>query len=94
MDKVKSLLQALDKTEKVSGKTILDIVTINDLRDREQSGHLSEQEKTALSNYERYRIKKLNEALDEEDFHNKYKLLQALANLSPYDEFLGEKYQP
>jgi hypothetical protein len=93
MDKVKSLLQALDKTEKVTGRTILDIVTINDLRDQEQSGTLGELERAALSNYEKYRIKKLNEALDEEDFQNKYKLLQAQANLSPYDEFLGDKYQ-
>ena len=94
MDKVKSLLEALDKTEKATGKTILDITTINDLRDAEQSESLSEKEKTALHNYERYRIIKLNEAVDEEDFHNKYKLLQALANLSPHEEFLGEKYQP
>lgn len=94
MDKVKSLLAALDKTEKATGKTILDIVTINDLRDLEQTNSLGDKEKAALQNYERYRIKKLNESVDEEDFHNKYKLLQALANLSPIEEFLSKKYQP
>jgi len=94
MDKVKSILKALDKTEQATGKTILDIVTINDLRDREQSGLLGEKEETALRNYEKYRIRKLNEATDEEDFQNQYQLLQALANLSPYEEFLDRKYQP
>ena len=59
----------------------------------EQSGILKEKEKTALNNYEKYRIKKLNEAIDDEDFQKQYQLLQALANLSPYDEFLGEQYQ-
>jgi len=45
-----------------------------------------------LRNYEGYRIRKLNKVKDEEEFHDEYKVLQALANLSPFEEFLNEKY--
>ncbi len=92
MKKVKSILEALKKTEQDTGKTILDIVTINDLRDKEDDGTIQPEEKRALRNYEVYRIKKLNKVKNEEEFHEEYKILQALANLSPYEEFLNEKY--
>ena len=92
MKKVKSILEALKKTEQATGKTILDIVTINDLRDKEDDGTIQPEEKRALRNYEVYRINKLNKLKDEDEFHDEYKFLQALANLSPFEEFLTEKY--
>ena len=92
MKKVRSILEALKKTEQTTGKTILDIVTINDLRDKEDDGTIQPEEKRALRNYELYRINRLNNIKDEEEFHAEYKVLQALANLSPYEEFLDEKY--
>ena len=92
MKKVRSILEALKQTEQATGKTILDIVTINDLRDKEDSGTIKPEEKRALKNYEGYRIRKLNKVTGEEEFHDEYKVLQALANLSPFEEFLNEKY--
>jgi len=93
MDQVKTILEALERTQQSSGKTLNEIVSINDLRDKEEQGNLTNTEQAALSNYEKYRIKKLNEASNEEDFHGKYQLLQVLANLSPYEEFLDDKYK-
>ena len=53
---------------------------------------LSEKEKVALSNFDKYRIFVLNDQESEEVFHKKYMQLQAMANLSPYEEFLQDKY--
>ena len=94
MGKVKSILEALEKTQKTfSGSSVDEIVSINDLRDKSERTILGEQEKIALTNYENYRIKKLNESATEEDFHEMYKLLQVLANMSPFEEFLSPKYE-
>ncbi len=94
MSKIKSILNSLGKQQ--SGeKTAFDtIISINDLREKHEEGPLNNEEKTALLNYDNYRIRNLNSATDEEDFHSKYRLLQVLANLSPYQEFLKEKYKP
>lgn len=92
MSKIKSILDALN-TQKTGGKTSVgEIISINDLRDKHEEGPLNDEEKTALLNYDNYRIRNLNSATDEEDFHSKYRLLQVLANLSPYQEFLQVKY--
>lgn len=93
MNKVKSILEALELAEKNGKSPHETVVSINDLRDKEDSVKLSIDEKTALNNYNTYRVKKLNIATDEEDFHSMYRLLQVLANLSPYQEFLHEKYR-
>jgi len=94
MNKVKSILEALELAERNGAKSPLgNIISINDLRDKEDNNKLSLEEKTALVNYDAYRIKKLNIATDEEDFHSMYRLLQVLANLSPFQEFLHEKYK-
>ena len=94
MGKVRFILDALEKTQKsFSGLSTDELVSINDLRDKSERGKLGTQEKIALSNYERYRIKKLNESASEDDFHEMYKLLQVLANLSPFQEFLSPKYE-
>jgi len=94
MNKVKSILEALELAEKSGSKSPHEkVVSINDLRDKEDSGKLTKEENSALDNYNTYRVKKLNIATDEEDFHSMYRLLQVLANLSPYQEFLHEKYK-
>lgn len=69
------------------------LISINDLRDREYAGqHLSNEEKIALQNFDKFRLAQLSEQKSERDFHNKYIQLQAMANLSPYQEFLKENY--
>ncbi len=68
-------------------------LTINDLRERQfNSGSLTEEEKSALINYDSYRINYLNASETEEEFHKRYFELQAKANLAPFTEFLKEKY--
>lgn len=67
------------------------VVTINDLRDKEFSGiKLSAEEKFALSNFDKYRINLLNSQSEEDKFHYQYRQLQAIANLSNWQEFLDE----
>ena len=67
--------------------------SINDLREKEKSGiRLSLEEKTAVSNFERYRVTVLNAETDEDKFHLKYRQLQVIANLSDWNEFLGEDF--
>lgn len=69
------------------------VVSINDLRDKEFSGvKLSQDEKNALSNFDRYRITILNAQSDEQQFHHKYRQIQVIANLSDWREFLSEDF--
>ena len=68
-------------------------VSINDLRDKEFSGvKLTLDERTALSNFDRYRINVLNGQPDEKKFHLQYRQLQVIANLSDWREFLKEEF--
>lgn len=65
-------------------------VSINDIRDKYfEDIPLSEEEKRALRNYDRYRMDYLNSAPNEEVFEKRYLELQAKANLSSYTEFLN-----
>jgi hypothetical protein len=67
--------------------------SVNDLRDKEFSGvKLSAEEKFALSNFDKYRINVLNSIEDEEKFHNHYRQLQVIANLSDWKEFLSDEF--
>lgn len=69
------------------------VTSINDLRDKEFSGiRLTADERTALSNFDRYRINVLNAQKDEEKFHYQYRQLQVIANLSDWQEFLKEDF--
>ncbi|PBQ30391.1 hypothetical protein CNR22_00970 [Sphingobacteriaceae bacterium] len=69
------------------------VVSINDLRDKEFSGiKLTGEEKTALSNFDKYRITVLNSQTDEQKFHYKYRQIQVIANLSDWKEFLKEDF--
>lgn len=68
-------------------------ISVNDLRDREFSGEkLNAEEKTALANYDAYRISVLNAQENDEDFHAAYRQLQVIANLGDWKEFLKEQY--
>ena len=69
------------------------VVSINDLRDKEFSGvKLNAEEKTALSNFDKYRISILNTQKNEQQFHYKYRQIQVIANLSDWHEFLKEDF--
>lgn len=83
-----------NKKDQISSSSLTGgLISINDLKDREYAGQtLSHEEKTALNNFDRYRLAQLSAQKTERDFHNKYIQLQAMANLSPYQEFLKEIY--
>lgn len=69
------------------------VTSINDLRDKEFSGiKLSPEERFALSNFDKYRLSILNAQENEESFHQHYRQLQVIANLSDWREFLKEDY--
>ncbi|HWY37164.1 MAG TPA: hypothetical protein VNY73_01300 [Bacteroidia bacterium] len=75
-------------------KTIGGEVSINDLHEKEFSGHkLSAEEQRAIKNYTNYRIKILNSQDDEEAFHKIYRQLQVVANLGDWKEFLKPDYE-
>ena len=81
----------LNKTENKVASTA--IITINDLRESDFTGRpLSHQQRLALKNFDRYRIHELNQQLSEAAFHKRYTQIQVMANLSPFKEFLKEKY--
>jgi hypothetical protein len=67
--------------------------SINDLRDKEFSGKaLSAEEKFALANFDRYRLKILNSQENEEQFHLQYRQIQVISNLGDWREFLKDEY--
>ena len=73
--------------------SLKNFVSINDLRDKEYNNTLlSHDERIALKNYDRYRVKCLSQKKTEKEFHNTYQQLQVMANLSSYQEFLKEEY--
>ena len=68
-------------------------VSINDLREKEFNGQsLSQEEKQALVNFDKYRIIELNKQNSDHEFHKRYRELQVMANLGNYTEFLNDKY--
>lgn len=69
------------------------VPSINDLREKEFNGEpLTQKEKQALVNFDRFRLNELNAQTDDISFHKKYQELQVMANLGDYIEFLNEKY--
>ena len=93
MKKKEAIIERIERAYKRSVKSSIGgTVSINELRTKEEKGELTEEEQLALDRFEKYRVKKLNAASDEDDFHNRYKLFQVLANLSPFEEFLEDKY--
>ena len=84
----------MDLISKLLSKKSTGLVTsINDLRDKEFSGiKLTSEEKFALSTFDKYRINLLNSQEDEEKFHQHYRQLQVIANLSDWKEFLKDDF--
>lgn len=67
-------------------------LSINDIRDKEFSGQkLSSEERYALSNFDKYRIKILNSQPNDEAFHEAYRKIQVIANLGDWHDFLNEE---
>lgn len=67
--------------------------SINDLRDKEFSGKaLTAEEKYALANFDKYRLKILNSEVDEAQFHLNYRQIQVVSNLGDWREFLKDEY--
>lgn len=65
------------------------LISINDIRDKYFDGDsLSEDEATAMGNYDKYRLQYLNGSEDEADFDQRYFQLQVMANLHPYTDFI------
>lgn len=68
-------------------------VSINDLRDKDFNGEtLTTEERTALRNFDHYRLLELNKQPNDMTFHECYRKLQVLANLADHREFLKEGY--
>ena len=80
--------------KKYQRKTVIEkTVSINDLKLKEFDGFpLVEPEIKALRNFDTYRIHSLTQKKDERDFSNRYRHLQAMAHLFPYEEFLKPDY--
>jgi hypothetical protein len=77
----------------INKKSAEPVVSINDLRDKEFGGiKLTAEERFALSNFDKYRLATLNSIAEEEKFHNHYRQLQVIANLSDWKEFLKEEF--
>ncbi|HEU4717243.1 MAG TPA: hypothetical protein VFU15_05400 [Bacteroidia bacterium] len=67
--------------------------SINDLRDRDFNGDaLSDEERRALHNFDRYRIEELNGIKSDMEFHERYRQLQVMANLADWKDFLKLKF--
>ena len=67
--------------------------SINDVRDKEFSGEkLSSEEKYALSNFDKYRLRILNSQPTDEAFHEAYRKIQVIANLGDWHDFLSEEF--
>ncbi len=83
-----NILQRFFTKKEIGGE-----VSINDLKDKEFAGkELSADEKTALKNYDNYRINLLNSQENEDAFHQTYRQLQVIANLGDWKEFLKSDY--
>jgi hypothetical protein len=78
----------------IGNKSLLsNVLSINDLREKEYGGStLNEFEKKAIVNYEHYRLSELSKHLNDDQFNNVYQLLQVMANLKPWEDFLKEEF--
>lgn len=64
--------------------------SINDVRDKYfENIPLTDEEKLALTNFDKYRMEYLNSAPNEEIFEKRYLEIQAKANLASFKDFLA-----
>lgn len=87
MEKLKELyFKALSFSESKTLPQSINDLLIKDLNDEP----LSEQERSALQNYYKFRNQLLSNASDDNDFSNKIKKLRIIANFTDWREFLNE----
>lgn len=66
------------------------IVTISDLKDDYFDGiELSVEQRSALKNFDRFKVKFLSASLDDADFQKRYLDLQRKENTEDYRQFLS-----
>jgi hypothetical protein len=64
-------------------------ISVNDLNDKLYEGeNLSSEELCAISNFEKFRLSKLNAVESDDEFKLVYHKIQVMANISPYVIFL------
>lgn len=64
-------------------------ISVNDLNDKLYEGeNLSSEELCAISNFEKFRLSKLNAVESDDEFKLAYHKIQVMANVSPYVIFL------
>jgi hypothetical protein len=89
--KVETKQDILSKLFSKSKKSLTS--SINDLRDKEFSGEkLTSDEKYALSNFDKYRLRILNSQTTDEAFHEAYRKIQVIGNLGDWHDFLSEEF--
>lgn len=65
------------------------VLSISDIRDRYfEDQHLSDDELSALRNFDKFRLEILNGSINPSEFDQRYFQLQVLENLHPYQEFI------
>ncbi len=76
-----------------SKENLIATISINDLRYKEYNDlPMTEEELTALANYDHYRLERLNGLISDAEFHQRYRELQTIANLGDFREFLKPQY--
>ena len=74
-------------------ENLIATISINDLRYKEYNDlPMTEEEVTALANYDHYRIERLNGQISDAEFHQRYRELQTIANLGDFRAFLKPQY--
>lgn len=67
------------------------IVSINDLKELYyQDLPLTQKQKAAIRNFDRYRIRELQKQTTSESYNKRYMQLQVMSNLSSYTEFIKD----
>ncbi|WP_157454215.1 hypothetical protein [Crocinitomix catalasitica] len=65
------------------------IISINDIRDKYFDGiELNDEESTALTNYDRFRLGRLNEVVSHPVYKEEFIKIRALANMVDFKQFL------
>ncbi len=81
------------RTNSLSGLASSKTITINNLREWQISGeNLSREQIKALEIFDTYANDLLDNATSDADFQKKYMEITSLSNLTPYEEFLKDKY--
>ena len=84
---------SISNFEKDNSKPSQRVKSISDIIENDLNGlPITGEERTALSNFQNYRLSVLKKEEDMKNFGKKYRQLQVIANLSEFSEFLKEEY--